>query len=279
MRIAVIDCGTNTFHLLIVETQAEGKFKTSLRENIPVKLGEAGITNKIISEIPFQRGINTLKNFSDILQKSKPDKVYAYATAAIRNAENGNDFIQTAKEKTGIEIQLIDGQREAELIYSGVRQAVKLTDEKVLIMDIGGGSVEFIIANNNEISWKQSFETGAAVLLEKFKPSDPVKPAEIDEIKKYFAIELQPLFIHLQSENYKIQTLIGSSGSFETFADLISWHFPSPRVTEKQTEYDIRWEEFMTIHEQLIHSTTEERLSMKGMVEMRVDMIVIASIL
>ncbi|MEP7168695.1 MAG: exopolyphosphatase, partial [Bacteroidota bacterium] len=249
MRIAIIDCGTNTFHLLIVETKADGKFKTILKENIPVKLGEAGITNKIISEIPFQRGMNTLKNFGEIIRKTNPDKIFAYATAAIRNAANGNDFVKAAMEKTGIEIQLIDGQREAELIYYGVRQAVKLTDEKVLIMDIGGGSVEFIIANNNEIFWKQSFGTGAAFLLEKFKPSDPIQLSEINEIRNYLEKELHPLFAQLQTTNYKLQTLIGSSGSFETFVDLISWHFPSPRVTERQTEYKIRWDEFLTIHE------------------------------
>ncbi|HKR03944.1 MAG TPA: exopolyphosphatase [Bacteroidia bacterium] len=279
MRIAVIDCGTNTFHLLIVETKADGEFTVLLKENIPVKLGEAGITNKIISEIPFQRGINTLKNFAEIILKNKPGKVYAYATAAIRNAVNGNDFIKSASEKAGIELQLINGQKEAELIYLGVRQAVKLTEEKVLIMDIGGGSVEFIIANNNEIFWKQSFEIGAAILLEKFNPSDPIKTDEINEINEYLEKELQPLLVQLQAADLKLHTLIGSSGSFETFVDLISWHFTSPRVSEKQTEYEIRWDEFLTIHEQLIHSTTEERLNMKGMVEMRADMIVVASIL
>ena len=282
-KIAVIDCGTNTFHLLIVETIEGGGFKTILRENVPVKLGEAGITKKIISEIPFQRGINTLKNFSDIIKKNKPGKMYAFATAAIRNAVNGNDFLKAVREQTGIEIQLIDGQKEAELIYYGVRQAVKLTGENVLIMDIGGGSLEFIIANNEEIFWKQSFEIGAAVLLEKFKPSDPIQPAEINEIKKYLDKELEPLFIQLQTLSLlrrdQPNTLIGSSGSFESFEELISYRFPSPAVTEMKTEYDIHWDEFMTIHQVLLHSTTEDRMNMKGMAEMRVDMIVIASIL
>ncbi|MEO5570079.1 MAG: Ppx/GppA phosphatase family protein [Bacteroidia bacterium] len=279
MKIAVIDCGTNTFHLLIVETKAPGKFKTLLRENIPVKLGEEGITSKIISPGPFLRGINTLKNFNSLILKNNPDQVHAYATAAIRNAVNGNDFLDHAKSETGIEIQLIDGQREAELIYYGVKKAVRLTEDKVLIMDIGGGSVEFIIANNNEIFWKQSFGIGAALLLEKFKPSDPVKTSEIIEIKKYLETELQPLFLKLQTLKTKLQTLIGSSGSFETFVDLISWHFPSPRVTERQTEYEIRWDEYLTVYEQLMHSNLEERMNMKGMAAMRVDMIVAAAIL
>ena len=185
MNIAVIDCGTNTFHLLIVETKADGKFKILFKESVPVKLGEGGITSKIISEMPFHRGILALKYFKNIIRKHDPYKIVAYATAAIRNAANGNDFLQEAMNETQIEIQQIDGSKEAELIYYGVRQAVKLTEEKVLIIDIGGGSVEFIIVDKNEIFWKQSFEIGAALLLEKFKPTDPITPSEINEIKMH----------------------------------------------------------------------------------------------
>jgi exopolyphosphatase/guanosine-5'-triphosphate,3'-diphosphate pyrophosphatase len=279
MRLAVIDCGTNTFHLLIVDTKPDGRFKILVRENIPVKLGESGITKKIISEIPFQRGIDTLKKFEEIISKKDVEKVFAYATAALRNAGNGNEFLQKAKLQTGIDIKLINGDKEAELIYYGVKQAVKLNFDKVLIMDIGGGSVEFIIANNKEIFWKQSFEIGAAVLLEKFKPSDPITQLQIEEIYSYLNKELQPLFHQLHSEKEKPEVLIGSSGSFETFADLIAHHFLSPAVTDHKTEYDIHWDEYKIIHQELMHSTAKDRMNTNGMLEMRVDMIVIASIL
>ena len=279
MRLAVIDCGTNTFHLLIVNTKDNGSFKILVRENIPVKLGEGGITKKIISEIPFQRGIVALKKFEEIISQKDVEKVFAYATAALRNAANGNEFLQKAKLQTGIDIRLISGDKEAELIYYGVRQAVKLSFDKVLIMDIGGGSVEFIIANNKEIFWRQSFEIGAAVLLEKFKPSDPITKEQIREIYLYLNNELQPLFHYLQNESQKPEVLIGSSGSFETFAELISHHFLAPAVTDNKTEYDIHWDEFRIIHQQLLHSTTKDRMNTKGMLEMRVDMIVVASVL
>jgi exopolyphosphatase/guanosine-5'-triphosphate,3'-diphosphate pyrophosphatase len=146
-------------------------------------------------------------------------------------------------------------------------------------MDIGGGSVEFIIANKHSIAWKQSFETGAAMLLEKFMPSDPITVSEINEIKLFLETALQPLFIELETTNLKPGTLIGSSGSFETLVDLISAQFSSPRVTELNTEYDIDYDAFVAIHQQLIASTTVQRMQMKGMIEMRVDMMVIASVL
>lgn len=279
MRIAVIDCGTNTFHLLIADKKAAGKFEVLLRENIAVKLGETGITKRFISEIPFQRGINTLKNFSELIQKNKVDKVLAYATAALRNAENGNDFVEKTRQDTGIDLQLIDGQKEAELIYYGVRQAVKLAGENILITDIGGGSVEFIIANEHEIFWKKSFETGAALLLEKFNPSNPISPQEVVKIKNHLANEWSPLFDEIKNQQIKIAKLIGSSGSFDTFANMIDYQFHSVNISDSITEYDLSIQEYKIIYEQLLHSTTEERTRMKGLIAMRVDMIVIASIL
>lgn len=279
MLIAVIDCGTNTFHLLIAETKANGNFKILLRKNIPVKLGEGGITQRIISETPFKRGMDTLKSFSEMISHHNVEKTFAYATAAVRNAVNGIDFINKAKEETGIEVELIDGQKEAELIYYGVRQAVRMTEEKVLIMDIGGGSVEFIIANNKKIFWKHSFEIGAALLLAKFKPSDPISEIEIEEIKNYLDNELKILFSQIRNHQSGIRNLIGSSGSFDTFAEMVVYCFHTPGILKKITEYDFRMDEYKAIHMQLLKSTTRERKKMEGLVAMRVDMIVIASIL
>lgn len=279
MRIAVIDCGTNTFHLLIVDTKQNGGFETVLRENIAVKLGEAGITKNFISEAPFQRGIDTLKNFKKIILKNKIEAVHAYATAGVRNAVNGEDFLQRVKEETGFEITLIDGQREAELIYYGVKQAVTMDEEASLIMDIGGGSVEFIIANNTKIFWKHSFELGAALLLEKFNPSDPITPHELKEINSYLEKELIPLINQIKNSSFAIRSLIGSSGSFDTFADMVYYRFHSNENKPSGTEYKFDINEYNEIYNRLLHSTTEQRIKMKGLIPMRVDMIVIASIL
>lgn len=279
MRIAVIDCGTNTFHLLIVDTMQNGSFETVLRENIAVKLGEAGITKNFISEAPFQRGIDTLKNFKEIILKNKIETVHAYATAAVRNAINGKEFLNKAKEETGFEITLIGGQKEAELIYYGVRQAVTMGNEASLIMDIGGGSVEFIIADNTEIFWKHSFELGAALLLEKFNPPDPMTENSISDIQNYIDQKTEILFSKLETLNPKPESLIGSSGSFDTFADMVYYRFHSNENKPAGTQYEFDLNEYKEIHKHLLRSTTGERIKMKGLIPMRVDMIVIASIL
>lgn len=107
-------------------------------------------------------------------------------------------------------------------------------------MDIGGGSVEFIIADANTIFWKQSFELGAALLLEKFKPSDPITDNEIKEILHYISLQLHPLIKALQV--FPANTLVGSSGSFETFAEMISEQFYSSQFDySDKTEFEFAY--------------------------------------
>src|ERR1035437_880171 len=172
MKIAIIDLGTNTFNIFIAEILPDKTFQKLYKSKISVKLGEGGINKNHIEEKPFTRGIRALKKHKRTIERLGAEKILAFATAAIRGATNGKDFILAAKKMTGIDVHIISGEREAELIYYGVRSAVKMNHMPSLIMDIGGGSTEFIIANKNEIFWKQSFLLGVARLIEKFKPSD-----------------------------------------------------------------------------------------------------------
>jgi len=277
MKIAVIDLGTNTFNLLIVEVNSDKTYSTVFQTKISVKLAEGGINKGFIAEVPFQRGIDALKAHYNTTLKYQADKIYAFATSAIRGASNGFEFIEKAKAETGIQIQMISGDREAELIFYGVRSAVEMSDETSLIIDIGGGSTEFIIANKNEIFWKQSFLLGAARLLELFPPSDPITETEIDVFKNHLNKELQPLFDAVKK--FPITELLGSSGSFDSLAEMITHRFYSPSVLEGKIEYTFKLEDCETIYNDILKSTNAERLQIKGLVAMRVDMIVVSSII
>jgi exopolyphosphatase/guanosine-5'-triphosphate,3'-diphosphate pyrophosphatase len=277
MRIAIIDLGTNTFNILIVETDASNAYKQIFQTKIAVKLGEGGINKGYIAPIPFQRGIDALVQYKLILDDYCVEKVFAFATSAIRSANNGNEFVAIAKQKANIAIQVISGDKEAELIYYGVRSAVKMTNETSLIIDIGGGSTEFIIANKEKVFWKQSFLLGAARLLERFNPSDPITDLEIEDVKTYLKHELQPLFEAVKK--HPITELIGSSGSFDSLAEMIAHRFYTPSILENKTEYDFKINDCSAIYDIIIKSTKAERTAMKGLVQMRVDMMVISSIL
>lgn len=271
-----MDLGTNTFHLLIAEADINDP-KELLHLYEPVKLGQGGINKGIIQPDAFERGIKTMEMFHRNMQKFDVGPVKAIATSALRSTSNGKDFIEQVKQKTGIEIETINGDREAAYIYNGVKASGCLSADNSLIIDIGGGSVEFIICNREEISWKQSFEIGAARLMEKFHHSDPITADSVAELQEYLDHILSPLFEAAQQVN--ISKLIGSSGAFETFAEVIE--------LEKGHEFDLKsikhmpfdLYEFNMLTARFISSTHQERAATRGIIPLRVDMIVVASLI
>lgn len=275
--IAIIDLGTNTFNLLIAEVKPDRSYRNLFHTKISVKLGEGGIDKNFITPAAFQRGIAAIKEYQPLIEKYKVKKIVAIATSAIRGASNGAEFVDKIKSETNIDVQVISGEREAELIYYGVRKAVKMTDETSLIMDIGGGSTEFIIANEKHIFWKHSFLLGAARLLERFSPSNPITNNEIEALQNYLKKELKPLFDAVNK--FPITELIGSSGSFDSLADMIAARYYTGTISDTGTEYTFDLKDIVAIHEVIVKSTTAERMKMKGLIKMRVDMIVVSSIL
>lgn len=270
-KIAVIDIGTNTFHLLIVSLDNEVR-KVIFKEKIAVKLGEGGISESRITEAAQERALNTLLYFKTIIEKEKVDKVFASATSAMRNASNGNDLIKKVFEKTGIKINLISGIQEAEFIQKGVMAAIQIDSKPTLIMDIGGGSVEFIICNKNEIFWLESFEIGAQRLLDKFHKHDPIGVEDINDLNAY--LEEQLASLTQQLANWEPHDLIGSSGTFDTLVDMT--FEKNGKEKPEDIAYFLSLEDFHLLYDEIIHKNRAERLAMPGMLEMRVDMIVVA---
>lgn len=217
--IAVIDCGTNTFNLLIAKITGN-EFKFEFHTKIPVRLGEGGIDKGILSEPAFERGINALIDFSKITSEWNVKKTVAIGTAALRDASNGQLFIQTCMEKTGIRIEFIDGEREAELIWKAARHCVHL-EQKYLVMDIGGGSNEFIIADHEKIYWKKSYRLGLSRLKETFRFNDNPTEKEIHDVAVYLQEQMEDLF-NITRE-HGVDTLVGTAGTFDTYASVFSY--------------------------------------------------------
>ena len=275
MRKAVIDLGTNTFHLFIVEDEKEG-LKTLYKEKIAVKIGQNGISKGRIAADAIKRALHTLNIFHTLIQQFEVKQVFGVATSAIRNAKNGQELLDRIFETTGIQIQMISGDREAELIYEGVLATQSLSEAKSLIMDIGGGSVEFIIGNKNEIFWKKSFEFGAQRLLDRFHHEDPMKAKSIAALKNYLQESTRELQEALHQ--HRPEHLIGCSGTFDTLTEIHYQQIEEERPgTQKIFKMPIA--EYLQIHQALLSKNREERLAIPGMVSMRVDMIVVASCL
>lgn len=273
--LSVIDLGTNTFHLLLAEVHGAHEIREIQKLQIPVKLGEGGINSQIITDAAFRRGIQALKEFKRILDERKVEKVFAFATSAIRSAANGNEFVEAVLRETGIEIKTITGDEEAELIFNGARHTITLTEEKIMVMDIGGGSVEFIIANKDGIFWKHSFPIGAARLLEKFHTTDPISKEEQEMLKEFLDFELLALKNALHE--FPVETLVGSAGSFESLVDMIEQNLH--KKLHFTTSCEIQLNDYRQIFSMILASTHEERMHFKGLIPYRGEMIVMSFLL
>lgn len=274
-KAAVIDMGTNTFHLLLVELNGVG-FKTIYKEKIPVKLGQGGISQNQLASDAQKRAFHTLKHFKNLIDGEQIDQVFAFATSAVRNAENGQDFVTKVKEDIGIEIHVISGEEEAQLIYEGINLSGSLNGHINLMMDIGGGSVEFIIGTSQEVFWKRSFEIGGQRLLDAFHYHDPILPEEVEKLEDYCEEKLQPLVEAIRK--YQPTGLVGASGTFDTLIDIYYESMLQCKLTGQHV-FELPREEFEKIFKLLKSKNREERLKIPGMIPMRVDMIVVASCL
>ncbi|MGB3781115.1 MAG: exopolyphosphatase [Tunicatimonas sp.] len=272
--VAVIDLGTNTFHILIAEVAPEGTYRIVERRRIPVMIGKGGINQGLITEAGQQRALAALHQFAEIIEQQAIKQVRATATSAFRNASNGSALVQRIREETGIAVDIIDGNQEAEYIFRGVQEALSLDKEPILIMDIGGGSVEFILSSDQQIRWKQSFEIGAQRLLDRFDVQDPISSENREELTAYFQETLADLLT--ASKQWKPTTLVGASGTFETLCD-IHVHQQQLAVAADACELPISADSFSDILQELLRKNRAERLAISGMVEMRVDMIVVAA--
>jgi len=274
-RIAIVDLGTNTFHLLVAEVTSDS-YSFIHREKIPVGLGKGGINDRIISPEAQNRAFLAASHIRDVLSQFSIDHSICVATSALRNADNKSTITEEFKLITGLDVEIISGDKEAEYIFEGVSLGINLESTDSLIMDIGGGSVEFIIGSESGIKWKKSFEIGAQRLLDRFQQNDPITKEEIANVENFALSNLGSLYEAIKL--YNPSSLVGSSGTFDTLSEIYR-HESKIENKVDDTELPLTFEAIMSIYNDIISKNRNERLQIPGMIEMRVDMIVVASIL
>lgn len=275
-RAAIIDLGTNTFHILIVEWQGN-QYKILDKLQIPVKLGKGAFEVLRIREESFARGLAAMIEFKSLLDSYNIPIVLAYGTSALRNAHNGEEFKKEAERIIGFPIKIIGGEEEAELIFNGVRNALPLGEEPHLIMDIGGGSVEFIIANQDHIHWKKSYEIGAARLIERYADSDPLNIPAITSLQAFLEDELDMLW--KKGQKYQVKTLVGASGSFETVAGIEMQLYHSTEQIFPFLHHIISLKNFENICKLILKTKKADLKDIPGMPEFRVEMIQVSIVM
>lgn len=248
MRKGIIDLGTNTFNLLIANYSSES-ISIVYSTKRGVALGMGGITQGIITKEAMSRALNALVEFEEIIQKYEVLDVKLIGTAAVREAKNSDAFLSLVKKEIKRDIQIIDGKQEAEYIYRGVSMCHQF-DSSSMIMDIGGGSTEFIRANKSGIESLVSLKIGVSRLYQTFSCSDPFTNQDVKNIEEFIEKESKTFF-----SGQSVNVLLGSSGTFETFYELI-YHKSFPNTS---TTVELELEPFLESLNELIYSTQEQR--------------------
>lgn len=248
MRKAIIDLGTNTFNLLIADVSATS-FQKVYAHKISVDIGAGGINDKRITEEAQDRALKALQFFKEVCDTHNVQQLIAFGTSAIRDASNSLEFIEQVKKMTNIDVTVISGMQEAELVYKGIKWTYDFS-VPTLIMDVGGGSTEFILADSSGIQTIKSLNIGISRVFQAVKTHDPLTESDVEKIEKWFEEQVvEELAI------FNCPRLIAASGVFETFYEMI--HFQDFKA--KQGCYQFNLKELEEVLNWLIHSSSEQR--------------------
>ncbi len=268
-RIAAIDLGTNSFHALIVEIFSDGSFYVIDKLKEMVLLAEKGLGDRL-SANAMDRGIEALKKIKVLADSHQAETILAYATSAIREAENGGDFIQRAIDEVGVKINAIPGRIEAELIGLAVQHGVKMPSNPAVIMDIGGGSVEFILADQERFYHLSSKKLGVARMTANYIDHDPISPDEINALKEHFDSKLMDVAEAFAM--HRSPLLIGSSGTMENIGLMIAHrNNKTPNLTINELEFTAK--EFFEFYDEVIGLNEKKRAKLKGLDEKRIKLL------
>jgi exopolyphosphatase/guanosine-5'-triphosphate,3'-diphosphate pyrophosphatase len=183
MRVASIDIGTNTILLLIAEVEG-GKINPLFEMETVVRLGEGVQENGILTKAAMDRGMQTLSQYLERCQSMEVQKIFAVGTSALREAKNSEGFLKLVKEKLNLSIEVISGEKEAQLSFLAVVKDLEEGKESILVVDVGGGSTEFILGQGNQIKQWVSLPVGSVRFTEQFFRSDPIQEEEWQKMEK-----------------------------------------------------------------------------------------------
>jgi exopolyphosphatase / guanosine-5'-triphosphate,3'-diphosphate pyrophosphatase len=296
-KIAIIDLGTNGFRLYIAEVPAVGIFNIIHRESNDLKIASEGFDR--IGEAPFARGLAAMRQFSTDLKRFDVSEVVAFGTAALRLASNGGEFMATVERETGINIQLISGEREAELIYKGMRLGFSekkgplsiwrettsrksgngIFDEKtpVLMVDVGGGSVEFIIGDAEKVHWSRSFNVGVTILKQGFQPNPTITPTEITAINHFLTTTCADLIQAI--EVFKPQIPVIACGTLDFLVKILRACPDSSSGGLSNENFELSKTQFDAFYQQLTFLSETELAQTPDVPKEKIEMLAVSFVL
>ncbi|WP_103021093.1 Ppx/GppA phosphatase family protein [Salinibacter altiplanensis] len=268
VRVCVIDLGTNSFHAIIVDAHPNGSYQVVDRLKEMVRLGEHGLDANRLPEDAMARGLDALTRIKLLADGWDTREYLAFATSAIREASNGGTFIERAREELGLRIRPISGEQEARLIFQGVSRTEEFT-EPTLVMDIGGGSVEFIVVDDDTPVYSTSLKLGAARMTEQFVTTDPMSEDEQARLRAHFKGMLEGVVTACREHG--VGRVVGSSGTMKSLARVTLAQADIPDRSPFQAAFPIP--DVRSSLRGVMQATAEERRTHPAIEPRRVDQI------
>ncbi|MEM7759959.1 MAG: Ppx/GppA phosphatase family protein [Cyanobacteria bacterium P01_A01_bin.40] len=274
--IAAIDIGTNSIHMVIVQIEPSlPAFSVIAKEKDTVRLGDRHLLTGELTPEAIKRSLNTLKRCKELAASLKAEQIIAVATSATREAPNGEDFLRQIESELGIVVNLISGREEARRIYLGVLSGMDFNEKPHIIIDIGGGSTELILADIHEPRFLSSTKIGAVRLSKEFVTTDPISDIELKALRAYVRGMLErpvdEIWQNLQLN--EVPNTIGTSGTIETIAEIHAKE-ELGTVPDPLNGYKIDYKDIEKIVKKLAKMTYKERLEVSGLAEKRAEIIV-----
>ena len=267
---AAIDIGTNSIHLVVARVDPNGGFEVLTREKDPVRLGHGAGEMSELADDAIERGIATLTRMRRVADAYQAT-VHAVATSAVREATNRDVFLARARDEAGIDVQVISGVEEARLIHLGVLQAVPVFGRQHLVVDIGGGSTEFVVGKSGHELLARSVKLGAIRVTDRFFPDGAVRGRSVRDCRSFLRAYLAPL-VHEVTE-WGFEVAVGSSGTINAIAAM-SEHRKGRDVTRGVNNVTITRADLAGSIDDILACTSTERAAIPGLDPKRADIIV-----
>jgi exopolyphosphatase/guanosine-5'-triphosphate,3'-diphosphate pyrophosphatase len=271
MRIGALDLGSNSFHLLVADVHPDGTFESIAREKDMLRLGDEVARDGRISDTTVGRVVESVRHMKQLADASGATEVIAKATSAIRSAANGSDVVDQIEAATDINVEVINGQEEARLIFGAIRASVVIDPSPALCIDLGGGSVELMVGDANRLLWATSLNLGVGRLTERFVHSDPPSKSERNALEAYLRGSLEP--VAEEVARYSPQMAIGSSGTLSDLAAMVA-AFQTGDEPRSRNQLTVTRDDFFPVHERTVRAKVSDRRRMPGLEVKRAELIV-----
>lgn len=270
MKLAAIDIGTNSIHMIVVEANTQSSFDVIEREKEMVKLGAGVFASNHISDRAFKFGLETIARYVSLADRLEVDEIITAATSAIREAHNGEDFLNKVVAQTGLCPRIISGKEEARLIFLAVRNSIALERDKALVIDIGGGSTETVVGDRSTIFFGDSMPLGVLRLLDMFEDKGAVGKEGQGVLKAHIRFVAEQTFE--QIHNVGFDRVIGTSGTIRTMGEAA--HLAAGGDSLKSVNAEVvRLKDLNRLTQKLLEMKLKKRAEVDGVSEKRADAI------